>query len=112
MSATHYASTKKNAEPASPAPKPEVRHAVRDLLLQSASFSKLPPETQKQIAHDMAQVADYLVSPEGIPGNKLPTAQALTAPKAFAAGDPSQSTYERDVRQVNRVGEGFKAVAA
>jgi hypothetical protein len=44
-------------------PSPAVRQAVRDLLTQSAAFSRLLPSKQSQIAHDTALVADYLASP-------------------------------------------------
>jgi len=44
-------------------PSPAVREAVRDLLTQSAAFSRLPPGKQSQIAHDTALVVDYLASP-------------------------------------------------
>lgn len=84
-------------------PKPEVRYAVKDLLLRSPSFAKLPQATQLQIAHDTAQIADYLASPAGIPGNELPSAAALAN---------GESTYQRDVAQVNKVGGGFQAEGA
>lgn len=100
--------TNASGAPTAPVPQPEVRSAVRDLLLKSPSFSQLTPETQRQIAHDMAQVADYLACPEGIPANKLPSAAAM----AGALADPTASTYDRDVAQVNRVGEGFRAAGA
>jgi hypothetical protein len=95
-------------------PKPEVRHAVRDLLVKSQAFAKLAPETQKQIAHDMTQVADYLATPEGIPGNQLPSAKKLVRARALddPNADPSRSTYQDDLKQVNKVGEGFKAAGA
>lgn len=89
---------------APPQPNPEVRHAVKDLLMRSPAFARLPPATQQQIAHDTTAIADYLAAPEGIPGNKLPTAAALE--------DPSASTYERDLKQVNKVGGEFKAAGA
>jgi hypothetical protein len=97
-------------------PKPEVRQAVKDLLLRSPSFAKLPAETQRQIAHDTAQIADYLAAPEGLPGNQLPSAPTLAQAQAgfLPEADPSasRSTYERDVEQVNKVGGGFEASAA
>ena len=85
-------------------PPPEVRKGVRDLLTRSAAFAALPPATQEQIAHDTARIADYLAAPEGIHGNRLPSAAALA--------DPSQSTYQRDLQQVNKVGGDFKAAGA
>ena len=44
-------------------PSPAVRQGVRDLLTQSAAFSRLLPAKQSQIAHDTALVVDYLASP-------------------------------------------------
>ena len=87
-------------------PDPDVRRNVRALLLSSEAFRKLPAATQQQIAHDTTRIADYMAAPEGIQGHALSTASAL------AGGDPPGSTYSRDVQQVNKVGEGFKAVAA
>lgn len=89
---------------ASPPPDPNVRLAVKDLLTRSPAFARLPAATQQQIAHDTTQIANYLAVPEGIPGNKLPSAAALE--------DPSASTYERDIEQVNKVGGEFKAAGA
>src|ERR1044071_961387 len=84
---------------AAPPPKPEVRQAVKELLMRSPSFARLPAATQQQIAHDTAQVANYLAVPDGLPGNHLPTAPSLASAQADAS-DPSQSTYSRDVKQV------------
>lgn len=91
----------------SPAPPVEARQAVKALLLRSAAFSKLPPDTQQQIAQDTAAIAGYLASPEGIPGNTLPTAAAL------ADADPNQlhQNYQDNLKQVNQAGS-FKAQAA
>jgi hypothetical protein len=101
-----------------PTPKTEVRHAVRDLLLSSQSFSKLSPDKQRQIAHDMAQIADYLASPEGIPGNRLPGAASLAVPGASALDDtPDDSqkgtSFADASKAVDKIGRGkFKASAA
>ncbi|MDB5399656.1 MAG: hypothetical protein JWQ55_1674 [Rhodopila sp.] len=83
---------------AAAAPQPEVRHAVRDVLLRSQSFQQLPVATQQQVAHDMTRIADYLAKPEGIPANHLPTAAA--------------QDYTSDVKAVNAIGKDqFKAGA-
>jgi len=92
-----------------PSPPPlEARQAVKNLLLRSQAFSKLPAETQQKIAQDTAEIAGYLTQPEGIPGNKLPSAAALADP------DPNQThaNYQENLKQVNQVGSGFKAQAA
>src|SRR5215211_2128173 len=41
-------------------PSPAVRQAVKDLLIESASFSRLPAGKQSQIAQDTILVVDYL----------------------------------------------------
>jgi hypothetical protein len=94
---------------AKPSPPPlEARQAVKNLLLRSDAFSRLPAETQQKIAQDTAEIAGYLAQPEGIPGNKLPSAAALADP------DPNQThaNYQENLKQVNQVGSGFKAQAA
>jgi len=51
-----------------------VRPLVKELLLKSEAFKKLPPDRRVQIAQDTVQLAAYLAEPEGIKGNKLRTA--------------------------------------
>jgi hypothetical protein len=95
-------------------PNADVRRNVRELLLSSPAYTKLPAATQQQIAHDMTQVADYIAAPEGIPANRLPNAPAIARAQADTPqADPrlAASTYQRDVAQVNRVSE-FKAAGA
>src|SRR5215813_13963985 len=95
-------------KPSPPPPPVEARQAVKNLLLRSPAFSKLPARTQQQIAQDTAEIAGYLARPEGIPANQLPTAAALADP------DPNQThrSYQENLAQVNKVGSGFKAQAA
>jgi hypothetical protein len=89
-----------------------VRHAVKDLLLQSKSFAQLPASTRQQIAQDMTLIGDYLAAPEGIPGNRLP-APVQGVVGALDTTDPSASTYSRDSAQVNKIGQAkFEAQAA
>ena len=101
-----------------PAPPPphEVRTAVRDLLTSSPAFARLPHATQLQIARDTAEIAGYLARPEGISGETLPTAPTLAGvPRARALDvDPSQAgtSYKDAMKEVDKVGGGFKAVAA
>jgi hypothetical protein len=92
----------------SPPPPIEARQAVKDLLLRSPAFSKLPARTRQQIAQDTAEIAGYLVRPEGFDGNKLPTAAAL----ADANPNQTHANYQENLKQVNAVGSGFKAQAA
>jgi hypothetical protein len=103
-------------EKTAPPPK-EVRTAVRDLLTSSPAFAKLPQATQLQIAKDTAEIAGYLARPEGIAGETLPTAAALAGVQPRARGldtDPSQTgtSYKDAMKEVDKVGTGFKAVAA
>ena len=56
-----------------PPPRPEVRTSVRELLSQAPAFKQLPPDKQRQIAHDTALVANYMAAPEGIEGHTLNT---------------------------------------
>lgn len=95
-----------------PVPRPEVRQAVRDLLSKSDSFRQLSPEKQREVAQSTALIADYLVAPEGIPGNSiagglgLPTANAMTEP-------PAQTSYTDARKAVDAIGDqGFQAGAA
>lgn len=71
-----------------PAPRPEVRQAIKSLLLQSSAFSQLPAAQQQQVARDTALIAEYLAAPEGIEGQNIrggittPPARALEGDKA------------------------------
>ncbi|HEY9229436.1 MAG TPA: hypothetical protein VIP11_22495 [Gemmatimonadaceae bacterium] len=69
-----------------------VRMKVRELLEQSPAFKALPPEKQREIANQTVQVCSYLAVPDGIPGNKLPTAQALAGPLSGSVTRQSSST--------------------
>jgi hypothetical protein len=110
--------TVQTAKERSAPPPIEVRRAVQSLLLQSPAFLKLSPETQQRIAKDTTAVADYLARPEGFSGQTLPSAATLAGVAPAPAGaldvDPSQAgtSYKEAVEQVNKVGSGFKAVAA
>jgi hypothetical protein len=57
-----------------------VRLKVRELLEQSPAFMALSADKQREIANQPVQVCSYLAVPDGIPGNKLPTAAALASP--------------------------------
>jgi hypothetical protein len=65
-----------NPNPAKPSQETldEVRRNVRSLLLSSAAFRALPKDQQTAIARDTVSLAAYMAEPEGIKGNKLPTA--------------------------------------
>ncbi len=64
------------ATAARPAPSPEVRRAVRELLEKSSAFAAMPPDKRREIARNTARVADYLAAPEGFAGHRLAGAQA------------------------------------
>src|SRR5688572_15557184 len=96
------------------APRREVREAVKALLTQSPAFAKLPAAQQQQTARDTALIADYLASPEGIPGN---TIEGGVAAPATALEDapppPPQASYEEARQAVSEIGGGeFEAGAA
>jgi hypothetical protein len=88
-----------DTRPEAHVPDPLVRAKVRELLTQSDAFGNLPPETQQQIARDTARIADYLVSPEGVAGNKIQggvgmPAQALADSPIFRGTTDDKSAAE------------------
>jgi hypothetical protein len=94
-----------------------VRQAVRDLLSKSDAFRQLPADKQREVAQSTALIADYLVAPEGIPGNHIagglgvPTARAM-APDDTGAAAP-QTKYTDARKAVSEIGgDNFKADAA
>ncbi|MFO6448849.1 hypothetical protein ACLBKU_17080 [Erythrobacter sp. NE805] len=88
---------------APPAPRPEVRAKVHDLLTASPSFHQLPPDRQQQVARDTALIADALV------GREVPGAASI-ASEAMASGDKQ---WESNLEAVNAIGEDpFTAGAA
>ena len=103
--------------PPPPIPKREVREAVKRVLTLSKSFAAMPAARQQQIARDTALIADYLASPEGIPGNHIPG--GLAAPSVARALDdatppepPAQESYDQARKAVTEVGGKFQASAA
>src|SRR5262245_33485589 len=66
MSVAAAPAVKRGSETKPAVPRPEVRHAVKDLLLRSKAFASLPPNLQQEIAHHTTEIADYLAAPEGI----------------------------------------------
>jgi hypothetical protein len=96
-------------------PSPEVRAKVRDMLLRSEAFRKMPREQQMEIANNTVRVADYLARPEGIPGNKIAAmaaaAPARRDPYAFAQDD-SGAGLTSDKSQVDAIGKDAKGFTA
>jgi phage FluMu protein gp41 len=107
---------------AAPLPKPEVRAKVKELLLKTPAFAQLPREKRDELAHNMALVADYLASPEGIAGHTLkgglaadatPTARSLGPFDSIAEPPPAGDSYESASKKVSEIGkEKFEAGAA
>jgi hypothetical protein len=93
-------------------PDDTVRSEVAKLLTKSAAFNALSPEQKVEVAKATAEVANYLVMPEGIHGNKLLGGVAM--PPAHALADPIQeSTYADASKKVDEIGKGqFKGSAA
>jgi hypothetical protein len=94
-----------------PTPRPEVRQAVKAMLMRSPAFTRLPAATQTQIARDTALIADYLAAPEGIPGNTI--AGGIAPAHALADEAPPQATSTRGWDTVEDIGDRkFTAGAA
>ena len=70
----------------------EVRRQVRSLLEQSPAFRALDADKQRDIAHHTVQVCNYLASPEGIAGNTLAGAQAVTGAARGGRGRVSRAS--------------------
>jgi hypothetical protein len=82
-----------------------VRKQVREKLTQSQAFRQLPPETQRQLAHDMVKVAGYIVSGED--GQNMPAAAALAGDATSGANLPGNIP-----RPGATAGSDFQAAAA
>ena len=91
---------------------PYVRDRVRHTLLNSQAFRRLPPETQRQLAHDMVKVASYIVGGED--GRNLPAAAALPETSSALAGATvgAELPANRPGPPQKVAGEDFKAAAA
>jgi hypothetical protein len=59
------------------------RVGVRQLLEKTESFRALAPEARQQLAGQMVDLVSYLAEPEGLKGNKLPSARASAKPTAL-----------------------------
>lgn len=94
-----------------PTPRPEVRHAVQQLLTKSPAFARLPAAQQKQTARDTALIADYLAAPEGIEGQKIPGGVRALPARALEGNVDASS--EKGWEAVEDIGKGrFQAGAA
>lgn len=87
MNVTRQASAGKKNNGAAPSQQETLalaRQGVKDLLSKSEAFRALPPEAQRDIAKNTVEVVNYLIAPEGIPGNKLAAAQRASASDPYA----------------------------
>jgi len=89
------------------------RKGVKELLLKSEAFCALPLEAQREIAKNTVEVVNYLAAPEGIPGNKLATAQKAASGKNDPYAFPLVEESSRRSRSGNTDEDGkFTAQAA
>jgi hypothetical protein len=99
-----------------PAPPPEVRHAVANMLTRSDAFRAMPLEAQKEIAQNTNKVLGYLARPEGIDGNRIPGGIGMPAAGALAEDTDHSATegsWADHKAAVDDIGKGkFKANAA
>lgn len=91
----------------------EVRPAVRDLLVASPAFSRLPPGEQQRLAGEMVKVAAYLANPEGAATEELARVQSDddAGPLATAQADATEAARKRAGSDQGFAGEDFKAGA-
>ena len=89
-----------SAPPPTRTPRPEVRDAVRDLLMRSQAFAALPPDRQRQVAQDTAKIANYLVAPDNIEGNRIAGGLGMPAARGMA----QEGSYADDSKQVSAIG--------
>jgi hypothetical protein len=100
-----------------PVPRPEVRDAVKKLLMKSDAFRQLPPAKQMSIAQSTALIADYLVAPENIKGTEIPNGLGMPTARAMVGEEdpmaPPQSSYKDARKAVSEIGDDkFRADAA
>jgi hypothetical protein len=83
----------------------EVRPVVRELLLSSEAFRKLPPDEQRELAGQMVKVSSYLANPEGL---GLPSE---TTPLAVTQADATEAARARAATDPGFAGQDFEAGA-
>jgi hypothetical protein len=84
-----------------------VRPQVRDILMSSEGFRKLPPDEQKQLAERMVKVAAYTANPEGLAKEELGPSGGVLA----RAQDAVEDTKKRLSKDPGFAGEDFEAGA-
>src|SRR2546426_10289275 len=73
-------------------PHPVVRNEVRRILTQSTAYRNLPEDVRRELAHDMAKVANYITLGES--GDNVPAAVVL-ADDATTGANPPSGTPQR-----------------
>jgi hypothetical protein len=69
------------------------RQGVRTMLLKSDAFKTMPVDQQRKIAHDTVEVVKYLIAPDGIRGDKLPTARPTLAKTQADPGSDEEGKF-------------------
>jgi hypothetical protein len=94
-------------------PRPEVRAKVKELLLKTPAFARLPPDARRDLAHNMTLIADYLAAPEGVAGNHLAGGLGPKPAARTMEEDRSEAQWKRDNDAVAEIGKAqFDASAA
>jgi hypothetical protein len=81
-----------------------VRPQVRDILMSSEGFRKLPPDEQKSLAAQMVKVASYIANPGGLAKEELGPGGGVLA---RAQADAVEATKERLSQAPGFAGKDF-----
>jgi hypothetical protein len=82
----------------------EVRPVVRDLLLSSEAYRKLPLDEQREIANRMVKVSTYLADPEGLTATPEPKGEQVLA---RGQADATETARQRAAQDPGFAGEDF-----
>jgi hypothetical protein len=96
------------------APAPEVRTAVRNLLLSSAAFHDLTHDEQRAVARSMVRVSDTalkLLAEEAESASLVEAARRRSAAMGTAAGAPATSATRLPLAVAAGAGQQFSGVA-
>jgi hypothetical protein len=85
-----------------------VRPQVRQILLATPAFARLPPDEQRQIANSMVKVASYMSNPDGLAAQELSPDGGLLAK---AQADAVEDTRKRLSKDPGFAGKDFEASA-
>jgi hypothetical protein len=81
-----------------------VRPQVRDILMSSEGFRKLPPEEQRSLAGQMVKVATYMANPNGLAKEELGPGGGVLA---TAQADGVEATKDRLSKAPGFAGKDF-----